>query len=691
MESELRLSITKAPIRDAIVELENSGQIVKTPTGHFKLSLEYRKRVSEEVEDADNVNKLAKDYFESIAVRLFPERFSAGGFWEEFDGEFVMKLIDGAGASAYHLISGEPLDGEQLATNAYLKKFDEKDQPKLRELITSFLNPKVPEVRDYIGRMLHARFCVNAIGLPEDVLSRISESYGKQIRFELFVDTNFLFSLIEIHDNPSNESAIELREVIGKVQKNLNLNLYITPETIKEARGSILNTKDRLGAFPIGGAFADVALSTDLSGMAKRFMEERKRRGTLSAEDWFEPYLSNFLAIARDKGVELFNEDISDYSMDTRVLADIKDVMDFEKAKLPVARQKSYERIRHDVVLWHFVNDKRDAYVESVVDAIYWILTVDFRFIGFDEHKRYRSSSEIALCIHPTSLIQILQFWIPRSREFEEAMLGGLRLPFLFQEFDADAEKTTLKIIEGIGHIQGGDQLGQETVEKIVLNKELRARLKETDSDDEEKTLIRDVLVEELEKRNSENESKLLQVQGELQKKEAAIAANSNESAQKEAEIAELRGEVDRLKKKEADRTDLERTASESRRIRNLNVLYLVSAVVLVGVAFLLSWLMIGRFPLIESALGTIPAYLLSTAVCFVLVHLVVELAFGKNERIVGLSAFQLVKRFRGFLWLVVILGIIFPIITGLITNSIQKKMDAVNGNLNHSSDTDGR
>jgi hypothetical protein len=131
--------------------------------------------------------------------------------------------------------------------------------------------------------------------------------------------------------------------------------------------------------------------------------------------------------------VELFNEKLDDYSTRQDVVDDIHVVFKYEE-KLPPAKRKSYPKVAHDMVLWHFVNDKRSAYIESPIDASDWILTVDFRLIGFDEHKQKRSGSKVPLCIHPTSLIQLLQFWVPRTKEFEEAMLGSLRLPFLFQD-----------------------------------------------------------------------------------------------------------------------------------------------------------------------------------------------------------------------------------------------------------------
>ena len=151
------------------------------------------------------------------------------------------------------------------------------------------------------------------------------------------------------------------------------------------------------------------------------------------------------------------------------------------------------------MILWHFVSDQRPNYIESPIDSRDWILTVDYRLIGFDEYKQKHAGSKITLCLHPTSLIQLLQFWVPRTKEFEEAMLGSMRLPFLFQEFDAEAERTSLRILKGLGRFEGRDDISAQTITSVILNEGLRARLltKKTGDGETEIALIRDALVEE--------------------------------------------------------------------------------------------------------------------------------------------------------------------------------------------------
>ena len=63
------------------------------------------------------------------------------------------------------MVAGEKLTADKALVDHFLKPFPSNVHSKLRGLVTTFLDPKKPEVRAHISRMLHARFCVEASGL----------------------------------------------------------------------------------------------------------------------------------------------------------------------------------------------------------------------------------------------------------------------------------------------------------------------------------------------------------------------------------------------------------------------------------------------------------------------------------------------------------------------------------------------
>jgi hypothetical protein len=536
LESTFRLSLTTPKLMSALASLESRKMLLHLPSDTYRVPEEHRVVFENEIAAAEKVEGEAKESFCKL-VSAVGEGLEPGKVWTAFEHEFLGPLIKQIGANAYRLVVGEKMSVDPALVDHFLKPFPQKLHTKLRNLVTSFIDPKRPEVCAHISRMLHARFS----GLPEDVLVKLNANVGKPIRFIMFVDTNFLFSLLELHENPSNAAAQELRELIAQLKGNPRIDLVITPETIDEAKSSIRYTKDLLKGLPAGHNFTQAALQARFSGMAVRFLTERLRsNGKLTVEEWFDPYLNDFVPMAYSKGVELFNEKLDGYSTCQDVIDDIHVVFKYEE-KLPEARRKSYPKVAHDMVLWHFANDKRPAYVESPIDANYWILTVDFRFIGFDEHKQKHSKSKIPLCIHPTSLIQLLRFWVPRTKEFEEAMLGNLRLPFLFQDFDAEGEKTSLKILKGIGRFEASEGLSHNIITHVVFNDGLRTRLQGGHPEDEEISFIRDALVEEMKLVAEAESHKARTLQGEILRRDSALAVLTAQKQAAEQENAKIK------------------------------------------------------------------------------------------------------------------------------------------------------
>ena len=449
-KNQFQLSLNAQKLSASLSALESQGLLVRLPGNLFRIPDQKRAIFEKEIAAAEKVASDARSFFSSLVTKLCAE-LDPQTVWSAFETDFLAPLVKQVGANTYHLIAGERVTYDKELVAQFLAHFKEEFHPRLTELVTSFLDPKRDEVRAHVSRMLHASFCVEASGLPEHVVQKLSSAVGKQIRFRVFVDTNFLFSILALHENPSNAAASELQEVISQLKSNPKVELFVTPRTIEEAKSSISSAKFRLSGVPASPNFMRAALHVGFSGMAERFMSERMRRGgKLTPEEWFDPYLTDFVPMARAKGVELFNEKLDKYSTRQDVVDDINLLLELQE-NLEPSRRKSYEKVEHDMILWHFVNDKRTAYIESPIDAQEWILTVDFRLIGFDEHKQKQAGARVPLCLHPTSLIQLLQFWVPRTKEFEEAILGSLRLPFLFQEFDTDAERTTLKILKGLG------------------------------------------------------------------------------------------------------------------------------------------------------------------------------------------------------------------------------------------------
>jgi len=718
LQDTFHLSESVNAIRSAISVLESHNMVVCVSNDNYRIPDEQHAILEAEIIQAENIVTETRQYFCSL-LQVLNIQIDPDEGWSIFETEFITPLIKSIGASAYNLIAGQPLSIHKHFVDHYLKRYDQQFHRPLSDLIPRFLEPKNQSVRKYVSRLLHATFCVEAYGLPKDVLDHL-HSKNKQISFQFFVDTNFLFSLLELHENPSNEAAKELQDVVSRLKGNPRVDLFVTPRTIEEAKHAISLAKADLYGFPAGIAYAKAGLRVGMSGMTQRYLQVRSRTSSpMSPEDWFNPYLENFISLARSKGVELYNEKLDDLAMRQDVIDDITLVQQSEVRRN--GRAKTYDMIEHDMILWHHASDRRPAYVESPIDANFWILTVDFRLIAFDIAKRRENKSKVPICLHPTSLIQLLQFWVPRDTDFEEAILGSMRLPFLFQEFDAEGERTSLRILKGVGRFRDSEGLSEDAVTNIVLDDGLRSRISQIKHNDEELNLIRDSILETMKELAASDRAAVEKLKLDLTLRDAKVLALEGETTHKIEEIASLTQIIEEQKRLfnesnqlaerhksqvEQLRTDLrnEQLKSETakREIANqgnhidalsaklsdfvdkdrrtkARDLYLVILAAIFAFSVGVPWFVKGTSTVVH--MGTVidlPIILFIAAmVVFISLHLCLELICSNLQPFNQLWIFRQVCRFRAWLWSFVILGLVLGLFLGLYTNRIQSKLDS--------------
>ena len=542
-------------VKKQIEKLCSSKAILKVDTDTFLLSESELNSFNNDISKYEETELKVQFEFLEIIKKECNDEEQKIITWELFNNELLIPILYEFGAKTYELITGQ---GIKLESNhrfkKFLSKFPSERHVIIKDAIIDFLNPQNPLVRGLILRKLNAYFFLEAIKLPTTAIDKINIASKKQVTFKVFVDTNFLFSFLGLHENPSNEAAKTLLDTIARISNKVKIKLYITPLTIDETKKVIINEEQKLKNLRPTQVLSNVAVNHISNGFAKKYFEEcNKSNQSIKASDYFEPYLNNLIKVLREKGVEIYNDNkFQNYTTDQRVIDDILDQQKLEETqfKNKPHLQKSYEKLEHDFVLWHFVNDLRPSYVESADEAGAFITTVDFRFINFDNIKRRKKRLKIPVCIHPTNLIQILQLWIPRDEAFDIAVLSNLRFPFLFTEFDADTELTTIRIIEQLSRYENVNDLKEDTVTSILFNQALRQKIQTNDDKIKDAILVKDAIIEEIKVHKilvEDKTNQLVQLDEKVKQKEELVSNLTSEKKQTEQTNSDLIQRLDKL------------------------------------------------------------------------------------------------------------------------------------------------
>jgi hypothetical protein len=440
------------------------------------------------------------------------------------------------GAHLYRFLSlNEPLV-PTARIDGFVASFPEPEHGPLNAALQGFLHPTDSATRAFVLRSLNAYFFLEATNLSGDVIAALARASRANPTFELFVDTNFLLYLVGLRDDAYN-AVPPLLDLIRRLERFVRVRLNVLPTTIDEAKRVISATQASLSGVRATKTLVDAAKRAGLDSIAEKFLNEAKdTRAT--AQTYFGPYLRDLIEIIRARGAEFFNTRMEQFKTDQRVIDDLLAQQSYEQQHYG-EKAKGYEQLEHDVTLWHFVQRRRPARIESPLEAGAWVLTLDYRFINFDADKSKRSNSHIPVCIHPATLIQLLQFWSPRTKEFEDAVFGSMGVPF-FQNFGVESERITIRILDILGRFEHVDQLPADAATRILMNDALRQRLTPDLPEEEQTTLVKTALCKELQ--DAARHCATLDAQRSALK--AAAADRETVLTTKEDELDELRRQL---------------------------------------------------------------------------------------------------------------------------------------------------
>jgi len=559
LKQDVGVSLSADSLDKLLNALATQGAVTKLHDGKFKLSEHARQELAKAQHKARSEQDECAATFLASCTTHCPS-LDAPEVWEHFQRS-LLHAIQVAGANLFHLLADGKLQRDFDWAHGFLSRFSVEHHESLYKVLQAFFTPDNHACRNQILRLLTAHFFAEASQLKPETLAAIEGKKTKRT-IKVVLDTNFIFSVLKLHDNPADESALSLVEIARQAGQKLEIKLYVLPGTLDEAKRVIAHQMALVDRIRATAVMSRAALQQPLPSIAKKFFDAASRSPHLSARVFFQPYIDDLKTILQGKGIEVLDAHPAIYNQRQDVIDDVLDEMQREEREVPEGKRKGYETHLHDAVLWHAVKDRRPALADSPFDVEYWAVSIDWRLIAFDRKKRAADASNLPVVLHPSNLVQLVQFWVPRSQQLEDSLVDSFRLPLFFQSFDPEDEKATIQVLQALSRFENVDDLPDATVRSLLANRALRGRLKEADaSNDEAFALVREELL-------AEHQAALIlleQAKGDLSTTAASL---STERASREASDSALLATQEQLRKAEESAKAAEQKAIETENLR---------------------------------------------------------------------------------------------------------------------------
>ena len=382
-------------------------------------------------------------------------------------------------------VAKEQLGSLSSILNSVIQQdFVEEQRNGAREAVSTFFSTVGSDRRrgEYIAQLADGAFNYFSLTVAPEVSERLR---GKLNPLTLFLDTNFLFGILNLHVNPQVDVSAELVHAVR--QFRLPFKLRYHDATVREMSNTLSYYGSALKKHPQWPQSISRAVvrSDTLSGIELRYHQKNSEQ-RVDVDDFLSPY-KHWDILLKDKDIDIYRVDSSQQRLQAR--ADLE--VDYKEFLTKVRREKPYEAIQHDMAVLETARSLQSN-ARSTLDSGAILVTCDYYLYRFDWESS-RAADKQSCTVLPSLLWQILRPFVSDSQQFDQAFAETFALP-VFSLTRGGAAKAASRMVSILASYR---DIPEETAAKMLANDLLLAELQTTKTDAEFAATVESAMVEE--------------------------------------------------------------------------------------------------------------------------------------------------------------------------------------------------
>lgn len=364
---------------------------------------------------------------------------------------------------------------ELLFREAYGECVDSVQYDFVARYVSLFFTELNDLRKRYLYELLNGAFTFFALVSDETVSSYMREILTPVL---VFVDTNFIFGVVELHNYPFNEIS---KEILSLVEKNdLPLRFLVLDRTLKEYEETLEYYGDIIKRRSWQPAMSRAALTNGHMSSIERKYHELNAESPLDPEIFLTKYRSAEILL-KDHGFEFYSPDqeatTEHDELKKRLIEQYKLHI---TTRYPDRQPKRYESLEHDVTLLMTARGHR-ARGSRILDAGAMCLTIDSTLYSFDWYDNIQGNP-LGVTIFPNQLLHLLRPFVPQISDFEGHFVKTFALPE-FQVIETDYSEVKHRVLD---YLSNYSNMNTETAIHILTDAYLLGRLQEVPIEDDE-------------------------------------------------------------------------------------------------------------------------------------------------------------------------------------------------------------
>ena len=487
----------------------------------------------------------------------------------------------------------------------------------LRAAISGFFERPTAERTRYVAQLLDGTFSFFALTANEVTAVYVR---GQLAPLKLFLDTNFIFGLLDLHENPLSDVSKELIELIK--DQGFPFTLHYHERTLREIEHTLDSVASRLRSRRWSPEVSRAACKMHwVTGIERAY---HRQNGESPVDvDVFLSKFEHIEDLLRDQGIRMYRTAQGHEPTVEQKGELIAEYLAYVEKHRPNRPPRPYEAADHDIVVWlELQHLRRRGKTALEVGALF--LSADVLFSQFDWNKLRRGKDRVATVVLPGQFLQILRPFARTSDDFDRRFVQAFALPE-FRSVHSDyaevasgvlsyitmykdmAEETAVRLLANdllIRQLKGVEEGTPEFAELIesALANDNQVLIEEAEAAREEaerQRLERETALTEAEQQLGEKDAKILEITRKTEERVAAARVEEQQRADARiAEVADQEGQ--RRTEAETEASTLrdrlaEREAADAKRRRRgrwafAAAVWVIASVLIVVVPHLVGW-----------------------------------------------------------------------------------------------------
>lgn len=545
------ISIRIHVILSNLDKLQSQGEIIKDPTSkQYYVTQVVSTKLKKRIEEA---NKLEEDvragWFEELKLYIpSVSQETLEILWNCLKS-YLCNVFEQHGIQTLNFlnpnlkINDDDQKGLLSIIEQILKEYKEPVSIEiLSASINQFISNANEERTNYISQLADSTFTSFALTSDAETVNFLNQRYNN---LQLFLDTNFIFGILDLHKNSEDGSA---REILEEVKKNrLPFKLAYHPETLYEFKRAFDARAMYVRASKWTRETSRVALAVDGLSPLEEMFHKQNIDNEIDPSVFLDKY-DHVDLILKDLGLIEFvpHSHTSDEEF-AEIESDVVEYQTFYNS-IPNRKSKSYIGFKHDVVVLREVrrlNPKKTKFLESNA----FFVSSDYILAKF-EKDHYKRNREINFVVSPSVFLQLIRPFIQNDYSSNKRFIDTFSIPE-FRSFEIDYSTTrskTLQILNDNYH-----DTSYETKVKILRDQVLLGKLEKVNEDfDKQIAIIDNQLAIEnqiLAKQKAEIEESLNSYKQEKETIEIEKKSIETENIETKNLVEKKDGEIESLKK----------------------------------------------------------------------------------------------------------------------------------------------